>query len=619
MAERYNVASALSRMAVNAPYQTGVVFPDGRNADGREKIKQISFLQLHTECDRYAHGLSELGIKCGDRVLLLIKPGATLVAVVFALLKMGAVPVIIDPGMGRRAFLQCVSESEPNAFIGIPAAQLLRKLMPAAFRSVKHSVIVNGPALFADATLNQLRTDSFEPYQIAPTTTENEAAVAFTSGSTGIPKGVVYTHGMFKAQITLLQEVIGIQPGEVDLALLYIFAFFNPALGVTTIFPEMDPAKSAEINPAYVVQSVRNHHVTNAFGSPTIWKRVVPYCAQNGIRLTSLKRVIMAGAPVPPELIRAMYDSVLDAEAKIITPYGSTEAMPLTQIDGHEILEHTAELTHNGKGMCVGIPMPGIEIRVIQPTDEPIEKWDESLVLPVGEIGEIVVKAPLVTRTYVNRPHQTALAKIREGDAIWHRMGDVGYFDNQGRLWFCGRKNHRVFTKDGILYPIQCEPIFNRHPSVFRSALVGVGVIPSQRPVLIVECEKEAFPTTLLSQQQLIMELLALGAGYSHTRSIQDILFYSDIFPTDVRHNVKIQREKLAIWASHQLHITSVTKKDTAEDSTKLQQKSYKPNHLVPAILGSISLVVGLVASVLLITKKQKTKQEFDTGGKKEA
>ncbi len=475
MTDRYNIAKALADMATSTPYQPGVVFPAGREPNGRGKTTQISFLQLNSECDRYAHGLSELGISMNDHVLLLLHPTAELIAVVFALCKIGAVPVLIDPGMGRKAFLQCVSEVEANAFIGIPSAHLLRRLMPKAFHTVKHSIISGGPGFLADITLKNVRSENSAVFPIAPTTTDSKAAIAFTSGSTGVPKGVVYQHGMFQAQIRLLRDAIGIEAGEVDLALLYVFALFNPALGVTTIFPDMDPTKSAEINPAYVVESIQVHGVTNAFGSPTIWKRVAPYCAENDIRLPTLKRVIMAGAPVPPDLISTMYNQVLAPGAKVITPYGATEAMPLTLIDGHEILENTAALTENGKGMCVGKPLPGITLKVIKANDEAIPVWDNNLELNPGDIGEIVVKGPMVTQTYLNRPRQTALAKITEGDAVWHRMGDVGYFDNQGRLWFCGRKKHRVFTEQGILYPVQCETIFNRHPDVFRSAVVGVG------------------------------------------------------------------------------------------------------------------------------------------------
>ncbi len=555
MPEHYNVAAALAEMAARDPYRPAIIFPAGRDAAGRAMTVQLNFRQLNAECDRYAHGLTEFGIRMGDRVLLMVRPGVELIAVVFALVRMGAVPVLIDPGMGRRALLQCIAETEPTALIGVPLVHLLRRLIPKSFTTVERSVVVGATNVvtraLADTTLERVHSPRTDPFPTASTTTESEAAVAFTSGSTGIPKGVVYLHGMFKAQIDLLRDVIGIRPGEVDLALLYIFALFNPALGVTTVIPDMDPTKPAAINPAYVVEALQTYGVTNAFGSPTIWKRVAPYCAERGIRLSSLKRVLMAGAPVPPALIELLLTHVLDPVADVNTPFGATEAMPLTGMSGRDILAETASLSAEGRGMCVGRPLPGITVRIIRITDAAIPTWDEHLVLPPGEIGEIVVKGPVVTRTYLNRPEQTALAKIQDADGhLWHRMGDVGYFDAQGRLWFCGRKAHRVTTREEVLFPVPCETIFNHHPGVNRTALVGVGPQGRQCPFLVVEPRPGYQPTSLLEKQKFTLELLALGAEYEHTRAIQSVLFYPDPFPTDVRHNAKIQREKLAVWAA---------------------------------------------------------------------
>jgi olefin beta-lactone synthetase len=618
MTEIYNVAAGLNAMAEQAPYQPGVVFPAGRDEKGRAKSVIFSFQQLNQVCDQYAHGLTELGIEMNDRVLLLLHPGAELIAVVFALLKMGAVPVLIDPGMGRSAFLQCVAETEPNALIGIPIGHLLRRIVGKPFKHVRHTVVAEAPPWFpgvlADKTLaevsarGQVLLQERGAFPIAPTTTANEAAVAFTSGSTGIPKGVVYRQGMFQAQIAALRDHIGIQPGEVDLALLYIFALFNPALGVTTIIPDMDPTKSAEVNPAYVVESILTHGVTNAFGSPTIWKRVVPYCLEHNLRLPSLKRVLMAGAPVPPELIEALMTHILSEDAEVMTPFGATEAMPLTIITGRDIIGETASLTAAGQGMCVGTPLPGIAMHVIQVSDAPVPTWDSSLILPPGEIGEIVVKGAVVTEIYLNRPEQTALAKIREGEEIWHRMGDLGYFDEIGRLWFVGRKAHRVRSQDRTLYPVPCETIFNRHPDVARTALVGVGPGGAQEPILVVEPKPGAFPTEPLARQRLTLELLALGTDYQHTRGITRVLFYPDTFPTDVRHNAKIQREKLAEWAETVLpssaRETTGAVSALGDPDTTPSSRQRRPGHLVH-LLG---LVAGLGFSVWLLLRPSKAK-----------
>jgi len=546
----YNVAQPLAETAARVPFRPAIVFPAGRDQHGRSKFIQLTFQQLNQESDRYAHGLSQYGIRRGDRTLMLLRPGLEFVALAFALLKIGAIPVLIDPGMGRRAFLQCVAETEPVNLIGISTAHVLRKLFPGPFRAVQRSITVGKRWFWRGARLDDLWSTRRDPFPIAPTTIQDEAAIAFTSGSTGIPKGVIFLHGTFKAQIDLLHNEIGYVDGGIDLPGLYIFALYNPALGVTTILPDMDPSRTAEINPAYVVESIQTHGVTTSFGSPTIWKIVGQYCIDNDIQLSSLHRILMAGAPVSPSLI-AQYRDIL-TNGDVYTPFGATEALPITMMSGDEILTQTAELTKSGHGICVGRPTRGTTIRIIEITKAPILQWDESLVLPRGKVGEIVVKGPVVTQSYLNRPQQNAEAKIREGAETWHRMGDLGYFDDQGRLWFCGRKKHRVETSKGMLFPVQCEAIFNCHPALARSALVGVGEMGKQRPILIVELPKNKTPISDAAKRVLIQELLALGAEHQITHSICDVLFHPD-FPVDVRHNAKIQREKLAIWAEKQL------------------------------------------------------------------
>jgi acyl-CoA synthetase (AMP-forming)/AMP-acid ligase II len=196
----------------------------------------------------------------------------------------------------------------------------------------------------------------------------------------------------------------------------------------------------------------------------------------------------------------------------------------------------------------VGHPLAGLKVEVIAITDEPIPVWDDTLALPAGELGEIVVKGPMVTRSYLHRPEQTALAKIEDQGGIWHRMGDLGYFDNRGRLWMCGRKSHRVETPDELLLPVPVEAIFNGHIEVARTALVGLGPLGQQQPLLVVELKSGQTPSGA-EKDRLIKELLALGQAHEHTRSIRDFLFHPS-FPVDVRHNVKIQREKLAVWAA---------------------------------------------------------------------
>jgi acyl-CoA synthetase (AMP-forming)/AMP-acid ligase II len=236
---------------------------------------------------------------------------------------------------------------------------------------------------------------------------------------------------------------------------------------------------------------------------------------------------------------------MLSPEAQVHTPYGATEAMPVSSISSREILSETRILSEQGYGMCVGRPLDGLEVRIIKIHDDPIIKWSHDLVVADGEIGEITVKGDLVTRQYFEKPVADDLAKIRDGHEVWHRMGDLGRKDSKGRIWFCGRKSHRVTTENGPLFTIPCEAVFNNHPQVFRSALVGIGPPSRQRPVICIELNRKAGPSL---KSRLRKELLEIARKNKLTKEIQTILFHK-AFPVDIRHNSKIYREKLAVWA----------------------------------------------------------------------
>jgi acyl-coenzyme A synthetase/AMP-(fatty) acid ligase len=335
---------------------------------------------------------------------------------------------------------------------------------------------------------------------------------------------------------------------EVDLSTFPLFALFYPALGITSVIPDMDPTRPARVNPERIIEAVDNQGITNMFASPALLNRVGRYGQQHGIMLPSLKRVISAGAPVSADNIER-FSSLLSENAEIHTPYGATEAVPIISITSREILGETRQLSEKGHGICIGRPINNIDIRIIKISDDPIDNWSDDLLVSRGEIGEITVKGDLVSRRYFEHPTADALAKIRDGHEICHRMGDLGWMDDKERLWFCGRKSHRVISGEKTLYTIPCEAIFNNHPSVFRSALVGIGPKLQQRPVIIVELEKtKVHPSFNILQK----ELLTMAAANKLTEKIQTVLFHK-AFPVDIRHNSKIFREKLAVWAERKI------------------------------------------------------------------
>lgn len=543
-----NIASYLPEMAKLQPYNRAVVFPSGRDAAGRVLYAHMTFAQLEERSNQMASGLDKLGIKRGTKTILMVRPSLPFFALTFALFKVGAVPVMVDPGMGLKRMLQCFKSTQPEAFIGISLAHAVRVLFPGSFRSVKHTVTVGKRWFWGGPTLDDVVASGSKEPCLAPTREEEMAAILFTTGSTGPAKGVIYSHGIFDAQVQYLKTEFGIRPGEIDLPTFPLFALFAPALGMTAIVPDMDPTRPAEVDPTKVMEAIENHGVTNMFGSPALLNTVGRYGKAHGIKLPSLKRVISAGAPVTPAVMTT-FGSMLEDDAEIRTPYGATESLPVCVIGSKELLEPaTRTASESGKGTCVGRPMPGHTLHIIKISDDVIETWSDDLVIPDGEIGEIVVKGSIVTSAYYENPKATALAKIYDGDTLFHRMGDVGWRDEEGRIWFCGRKSHRVVTshdEDGTMFTVPCEAIFNRHEAVYRSALVGLGDKGQQQPVILVELEKEHQDK---AGDALAQELFALAAEFGHTRPIANLLFHTG-FPVDIRHNAKIFREKLTVWA----------------------------------------------------------------------
>jgi acyl-CoA synthetase (AMP-forming)/AMP-acid ligase II len=483
------------------------------------------------------------------RTVLMVPPSLDFFALTFALFKIGAVPVIVDPGMGIRNLGKCLSDAEPAAFIGIPKAHLARRVLGWARRTLRITVTIGSPRLSThqiSSVSNAIRGrfGQVQPFPVADVEPLETAAILFTSGSTGPAKGAVYTHGMFAAQVEALREMFKIEPGEIDLTTFPLFALFGPALGMTAVIPDMDATRPARVNPENIFEAVKTFGVTNLFGSPALLNRVGR--AGEGVFLASVRRVISAGAPVPASVIERIA-RMLPEGVQVFTPYGATEALPVAVIGSDEILTETRFATDKGAGICIGRPASGMEVSIIAISDEVISHWHDELPLPVGKVGEIAVKAPWVSPAYFQKPEATSFAKIADADGtFWHRMGDVGYIDHKGRLWFCGRKSHRVITPSGTLFTIPCEAVFNAHAGVFRSALVGVHRNHAIEPVLCVEREPDYHD---VPEAQLHDELLKIAAAFEHTRAIRHILFHP-AFPVDIRHNAKIFREKLAVWAA---------------------------------------------------------------------
>jgi acyl-CoA synthetase (AMP-forming)/AMP-acid ligase II len=539
LGDNANIARHLALMAATQGAVPALKIPRGRTRDGRIDYLSLGFAELDAEVTAWCDRLGEAGVRRGDRTLVMVRQGLPLIASVFALFRMGAVPVVIDPGMGLKSFLACVSRSHARAVIGVPLALLISRVFRRSFASLAIRVSASSSLTARLSGEPRLAMRRHDEVKSAAT---DLAAILFTSGSTGAPKGVCYEHGMFDAQVRVIRETYRIERGEIDLPLLPIFALFNPALGMTTIVPEIDPRRPATLDPGKIIQAIQQENVTNSFGSPTLWGKIGDHCRAHGLTLPSVRRVLCAGAAVPAKLWEDAHAFL--PNGRLHSPYGATEALPIATISSAEIEPNTT------RGACVGRAVREAEIKIIALTDAPVATLTEAQELPVGEIGEIIVRGPMVTKTYDGMADATARAKIFSPSvpgvaaSVWHRMGDCGYRDADGRLWFCGRKAERVHTSRGTLHTEPCEQVFRQHPRATRCALVGLGEPGRQRPAIIVETKVN----NANEARALAAELRALALRQPHTAAI-DVFCFRERFPVDVRHNAKIHRLALARWA----------------------------------------------------------------------
>lgn len=572
------MADRLKQIAARMPIEVAIACPGRGDVAGRHSYATCTFAELDADADALARGLVDRGVKPGVRLALLVKPGIEFVKLVFALLRSGATTVLIDPGMGKRHLVNCLASAEPEGFVAISPAQAVRTILRSRFPRAKFNVTVGRRWFWGGVTYSQLLTAGRRSASRLPTTKPTDpAAIIFTSGSTGPPKGVLYTHQMFETQVAEIEREYDLHPGGADLACFALFGLFNSALGVTTVFPKMDFSRPASADPRELLDAAQDWQVTQAFASPAVWDKLSWYCKIKGEKIPSLRKIFSCGAPVPAAVLERTLKFAHEL-AEMHTPYGATESLPVATIAASEVLGETASETARGKGVCVGRKFENVDWKIIRISDEPIANITDAEELPAGEIGELIVHGPQVSPAYVtgDAAKHNALAKIIEERAgsspspasaassppvIWHRMGDVGYFDTEDRFWYCGRKNHRVEMANGTLFTECVEAVFNEHPCVERTALIGLGPRKAQMPILIVETsmpdvqKREYAYLSRWAREDWDMlkdELLEQAAEDQCISTIRTVLLHQR-FPVDVRHNSKINREQLAEWATKQL------------------------------------------------------------------
>ena len=545
---------------------------------GRRRYTHLTFSQLNYESAQVAQSLLDWGVKPGAKALVMVRPSPELFIVTFGLLRAGIIPIMIDPGMDRSSLKECIATAAPEIFIGIPLAHLARRLFRWGRASIQRTVMVpedEGSSVLAWLTkkwanrhisdLIRGNVDAGHVHQSDPHAT---AAILYTSGSTGTPKGAVYLHRHFVEQVKLLKGLYDFRRGAVDVPTFPLFALFDPALGMTAAFPRMDYSAPASANPEEIFSVIEDFGAENMFCSPALLRVLAQAVHPEEVRLKSLKRVISAGAPVPPAEMKT-FRSNCHANAEIYTPYGATEALPISSISCEEVVKTGEQGQLSGRGVCVGRLAPGVHLRVIRVTHDAIQNWDDAELLEgvisskqslnpdnvADLVGELVIYSGSTTQMYFERPEGDALAKISgappgvttlPGQSVSHRMGDLGYFDQEGRLWLCGRKSHIVDienTQGGCIQrwlPLCVEGILNGVKGVRRTAL-----IPHQEgPAVCVELDSS------VPWEQVEVELSKRCRKQSELKGISGFLIVPE-FPVDTRHNAKIKREILARWTDH--------------------------------------------------------------------
>ena len=495
-----------------------------------------TFTQLLDDVVCCASLFQKRGVQKRDRSLLMVKPGYELIVCCFALLYLGAIPIIIDPGMGFRSILNCIKISKPKNLICIPLVSWFSRLFRTTFSTVGLTLTIR-----KDFTKKLKVHSSFTKPKIWVTKEKDLAAIVFTSGSTGMPKGVRYLNGNFNAQVQALKDQFGIKSGEIDLVTLPIFSLFNPALGVTSVIPNLNPRKPAMANPEILVDAILKHNTTTAFCSPVIGKKILAHCQKFDISLPKMLRVMLAGAPSPPSLITNLAKCL--PNGKVLIPYGATEALPVSFSDHNQTKKLSSSIL-KGEGSNLGKPIDGVSILIMPIKNSPFPNEHEGQLNPIEndvETGEICVAGNIVTGGYDQMPGVTRDSRFIYNSKEYHRMGDLGYWDEEGNLRFLGRKAERIKTINGHIETERCEPLVNAIRGIKRCALIGIGSGEIKEPSLVVE----ASFFCITSKNELLQKVQSTLAKNIPNYGIRRIFFEKKL-PVDKRHNAKIHRLTLS-------------------------------------------------------------------------
>ncbi|MFI8939713.1 AMP-binding protein [Streptomyces syringium] len=495
-----------------------------------------TFTQFHEECLRAADLLGSSGVTAGAHTVILVRDPVDFLVSVYATIALGAVPVLVDPHLPRDAVKRCLADAAPTVFIGDRLAHLARLALGWARSTV--SLALPPPRA------GRRRTRPPGPVTFKPSP-DRTALIVFTSGSTGLPKGAVYTHSHLCSQLRLFHSALGISPGSVLVSAFLPFVLFGPLLGVTSVLPRMDFSRPGRTDPRKLTEAVTAGCASVLLGSPAVLTALSAHCAAQGVRLDGLTDVHCFGATLPLPVLTQLRGS-LPSTARLHSVYGATECLPVSTVESRELLDGTSRATLRGEGVCLGRPVSPLRVRIVRVRPGAVARWSSSWPAGPGEIGEITVAGPNVSSHYAGNARATDLSKVREAGHVVHRTGDLGWMDGAGRLWFCGRIDHRIRTASGYLAAEPIEAALDAVPGVSRCALVGIGPADAQMPVLCIQPDAHY---QRRRYHELLVRVLAAAAPLPSGATITLVLFRGKL-PVDIRHNSKIDRPELSRWAA---------------------------------------------------------------------
>ncbi|MDX2376106.1 alpha/beta fold hydrolase [Microbacterium sp. LRZ72] len=528
---------------------------------GADGPLRVTWRQLDDRVRAIAAGLQRLGVRKGDRVSLLVPPGPTLSAIVYACLRIGAVVVVADAGLGVKGLTRAVRGAWPDVIIGeLPGLTAARALgWPGLRISTARLPRISAAALGVSHHLAEVAARGAEALRTGGSMPPepdagDDAAILFTSGSTGPAKGVVYRHGQLAALRDVLAAHFEVTADTGLVTGFAPFALLGPALGTRSATPDMDVSSPRTLTASAVAAAVRASDARMVFLSPAAVLNVV--ATADGLTdddraaLAGVHSFLSTGAPIGTGLLAAAGEIMPHATAH--TPYGMTECLLVTDItlDGiREVADAAGATTESG--VCVGAPI-GANRVLVSALDSDGRATGAPSAGP-GVLGEIVVSAPHLKDHY-DRLWLTDRGAVREtpggaaGDAAarWHRTGDIGHLDERGRVWVEGRLPHVIVTADGPLAPVGPEQAVERVARVRRAAVVGVGPHGLRQAVVVVETDPAAARPGLADPE------LTAAVRASTATPLAAVLAVPQL-PTDIRHNSKIDRSRLSAWAERML------------------------------------------------------------------